>query len=71
MRTTLDLSEEKIKEAFLIASKDLKIKTKTALFNYLLDEYIRRKKVKKIKKYAGKVDLELDLNISRKRCKIS
>ena len=70
MRTTLDLSEEKVKEAFLIASKDLKIKTKTALFNYLLDEYIRKKKAKEIKKYAGKLDLEIDLNVSRKRCKM-
>jgi len=67
MRTTLDLSEKKIKEALFIANKDLNLKTKKALFDYLLDEYIKRTKAKKIKNYAGKLNLKINLNITRKR----
>jgi len=63
MRTTLDLPETLINEAMALTH----IKTKTDLIKMALLNLIQKEKVKDLKKYFGKVDLEIDLNLLRNR----
>ena len=63
MRTTVDLPEELLAEAMKVTD----IKTKTKVIVTALEELIRKSKVSNIKKYKGKVDLEIDLNNLRGR----
>ena len=63
MRTTLDLPEPLIKEALKVTH----MKTKTALITRALKELIRKNKIVELKKYKGKVNLNLDLDQLRKR----
>jgi Arc/MetJ family transcription regulator len=63
MRTTLDLPEALIKEAMALTS----IKTKTDLIKKALQNLIQQEKLKSLKKYFGKVDLEIDLDVTRNR----
>jgi len=63
MRTTLDLPETLIKEAMALTH----IKTKTDLIKTALQNLIQKEKVKDLKKYFGKIDLEIDLDIMRNR----
>ncbi len=63
MRTTLDLPEDLLKEAMLVSH----IKTKTKVITIALEELVRKSKISDLKKYKGKVDLEIDLNTLRKR----
>ena len=63
MRTTLDLPDNIICEAMQLT----KIKTKTALIKTALLNLIEKEKIKDIKKYYGKVNLDVDLNVLRKR----
>ncbi len=63
MRTTLDLPEELIDEAMELTS----IKTKTELIKTALVNLIQKEKIKGIKNYYGRIDLEIDLNSMRKR----
>ena len=63
MRTTLDLPESLVKEAMTLTH----IKTKTDLIKIALQNLIQREKIKDLKNYFGKVDLEIDLNILRNR----
>lgn len=63
MRTTLDLSEELLKEAMQITN----IKTKTKVITIALEELVRKSKISVLKKYKGKVDLDIDLNKLRDR----
>lgn len=63
MRTTLELPDNIIYEAMKLT----KMKTKTALIKTALLNLIEKEKVKDIKKYYGKVNLDLDLNALRKR----
>ena len=65
MRTTLDLPENLINEAMALT----KIKTKTDLIKTALSNLIQREKIRNIKKYFGKVDLEIDLDLIRERSK--
>jgi len=65
MRTTLDLPENLINETMTLT----KIKTKTDLIKTALVNLIQREKIKNIKKYFGKVDLEIDLDLIRERSK--
>lgn len=65
MRTTLDLPENLINEAMTLT----KIKTKTDLIKTALLNLIQREKIRNIKKYFGKVDLEIDLDSIRERSK--
>lgn len=68
MRTTLDLSEELIKEAMEIT----KINTKKAVIELALQELIQKNTIQGIKDYKGKIDLDIDLDKlrDRKKCKI-
>jgi hypothetical protein len=63
MRTTLDLPETLIDEALALTH----IQTKTDLIKTALINLIQKEKIKDIKKYFGKVDLDIDLNTLRKR----
>jgi Arc/MetJ family transcription regulator len=63
MRTTLDLPEELINEAM----KATHIQTKTRVIITALEELIRKSKIAEIKKYKGKIDLDIDLDSIRGR----
>jgi len=63
MRTTLDIPEELMSEAMKIT----KARNKTELIKYALRNIIQRDKLSGLKKYKGKVDLDIDLNALRKR----
>lgn len=63
MRTTLDLPEKLIEEAMALTH----IKTKTDLIKTALQNLIQKEKIKNIKNFYGKVDLEIDLNLLRDR----
>jgi putative antitoxin of VapBC-like toxin-antitoxin system len=63
MRTTLDLPEKLISEAM----KSTNIKTKTRVIITALEQLIKQSKISEIKKYKGKVDLNIDLGEIRGR----
>jgi hypothetical protein len=63
MRTTLDLPETLIDEAMALTQ----IQTKTDLIKTALINLIQKEKIKDIKNYYGKVNLNIDLNAMRKR----
>jgi Arc/MetJ family transcription regulator len=63
MRTTLDIPEELINEALKITHS----RTKTELIKLALENLIQKNKIKALKRYRGKVDLEIDLDSLRKR----
>ena len=63
MRTTLDLPEELLLEAM----KSTHIKTKTKVIITALEELIRKSKISGLKKFKGKIDLDIDLNTIRGR----
>ena len=63
MRTTLDLPEDLVEEAMSITH----ISTKTDLIKTALQYLIQREKGKALKEYFGKVDLDIDLDATRKR----
>ena len=63
MRTTLDLPDQLIGEAMKLTSE----KTKTGVIKIALMNLIEKEKIKDLKKYYGKVDLDIDLNVLRKR----
>ena len=63
MRTTLDLPEALIDEAMALTH----IQTKTDLIKTALQNLIQKEKIKDLKKYFGKVNLDIDLTVLRKR----
>lgn len=63
MRTTIDLPEDLISEAMKITN----IRTKTDVIKEALVNLIQKEKVKNIKKYQGKIKLQIDLNALRNR----
>ena len=63
MRTTLDLPESLVSEAM----KSTNIKTKTKVIITALEQLIKKSKISEIKKYKGKVDLNIDLDEIRGR----
>ncbi len=63
MRTTLDLPEALINEAMALTH----IQTKTDLIKAALQNLIQKEKIKDLKKYFGKVDLDIDLDVLRDR----
>lgn len=63
MRTTLDLPNELVEEA----RKLLGFKSKTDTIVVSLQELIRRKRIEELKSLAGKIELEIDLDQSRRR----
>jgi Arc/MetJ family transcription regulator len=65
MRTTLDLPEELIEEARRI----LGFKSKTDTVVLSLKELIRRHRIEELKALAGKIELDIDIDASRRRPK--
>jgi Uncharacterized protein conserved in bacteria (DUF2191). len=63
MRTTLDLPETLIKEAMALTH----IHTKTDLIKTALRNLIQKEKIKGLKNFYGKIDLEIDLDTMRNR----
>ena len=62
MRTTLDLPEDLVKEAMRLCN----IKTKTGAVILSLRELINKKKIEKLRKLQGKLDLDIDLDTLRR-----
>lgn len=66
MRTTLDLPKDLIDEAM----KATKINTKTQVIITALEDLIRKSKISGLKKFKGKVDLDIDMKAIRgRRCR--
>jgi hypothetical protein len=63
MRTTLELPDTLVNEAMALT----KISTKTELIRYSLENVIQREKIKDLKNYFGKLNLDIDLNKLRNR----
>jgi Arc/MetJ family transcription regulator len=63
MRTTLDLPESLILEAMEITHTD----TKTGVIVLALQELVRKSKISDLKKFKGKIDLDIDLDTIRDR----
>jgi len=63
MRTTLDLPEDLLNKAMSLSQ----IKTKTQVITTALQEMIRKSEISDLKKFKGKVDLNIDLNTLRGR----
>ena len=63
MRTTLDLPEELVDEAKAI----LGFKSKTDTIVFALKEIVRRQKLRDLVAMFGKVNIEIDLEKSRRR----
>ena len=63
MRTTLDLPENLLIDAM----KATHIKTKTKVIITALEELIRKNKIAGLKKFKGKLDLDIDMNKLRGR----
>jgi hypothetical protein len=63
MRTTLDLPESLLNEAMTLTH----ITTKTDVIKVALKNLIQNEKIKDIKKYYGKVSIDIDLNVLRNR----
>jgi len=63
MRTTLDLPENLLEEAM----KTTHIQTKTKVIITALEELIRKSKISELKKFKGKVDIGINLDVIRGR----
>ena len=63
MRTTLDLPESLVKKAMDVAH----VKTKTKVIVLALEELIRKSTIYDLKKFKGKIDLDIDLDVIRDR----
>ena len=63
MRTTLELPDALVNEAMALT----KITTKTELIKVALENIVQREKIKGLADCFGKIDLDIDLNILRKR----
>ena len=63
MRTTLDLPEPLVNEALKLSHK----KTKTTVIIAALEEFVRKARISDLKKYKGKIDLDVDLDALRDR----
>ena len=62
MRTTLDIPEELLRQAQLLAGTS----SKTATVIYSLQELIRLKKLQELRRLRGKLALEVDLSTLRR-----
>ncbi|MBN1294271.1 MAG: type II toxin-antitoxin system VapB family antitoxin [Candidatus Latescibacteria bacterium] len=63
MRTTLDIPENLLLEAMKVT----RARTKTEAIKFALENIIQKNKIKQLKKYRGKVVLDIDLDVMRKR----
>jgi len=63
MRTTLNLPDNLMEEALRIT----RFRSKKDVVIHSLRELIRKKRLEELKDMKGKIDLEIDLNRSRRR----
>jgi hypothetical protein len=63
MRTTLDLPGPLIAEAMKVSHQ----RTKTAVIVAALEDYVRKHRIQGLRGFYGKVDLDVDLSVLRKR----
>jgi len=63
MRTTLDLPEALLREAMKASHQ----KTKTAAIITALQDLVRKSRLQELRRFRGRVDVDLDVNILRKR----
>lgn len=63
MRTTIDIPEDLLTEAMKIT----KAPTKTELIKTALNNIIQKNKIKSLKNYKGKIDLDINLDVLRAR----
>ena len=63
MRTTIDIPEDLINEAMNVT----KSVTKTELIKMALSNIIQKNKIKSLKSYKGKLNLDITLDILRSR----
>ena len=63
MGIVLDLSEELLSEAMKAAH----VETQTGVIIIALEELIRKNRISRLKKFKGKVDLDIDINELRNR----
>ncbi len=63
MRTTLDLPEDLMHAAM----KATKINTKTKVIIVALEDLIRKSKISELKKFKGRVNLDIDMDAVRGR----
>ena len=63
MRTTLDLPATLVDEAMRLSHQ----RTKTAVIIAALEDLVRRSRIQGLKKFKGKVNLDIDLSTLRKR----
>ncbi|HFD12034.1 MAG TPA: type II toxin-antitoxin system VapB family antitoxin [Crenotrichaceae bacterium] len=63
MRTTLDLPEDLLHKAMAVSH----IKTKTQVITLALQELIRKAEISDLKKFKGKINLDIDLDVIRDR----
>lgn len=63
MRTTLDLPMPLLKTAIKVSHQ----KTKTAVIIEALEDLVRKSRIQGLKKFKGKVELHIDLDVIRGR----
>jgi Arc/MetJ family transcription regulator len=63
MRTTLDLPDKLVQDAMRASHQ----KTKTATIVAALQELVRKSRIRELRQYKGRVDLDMDLDVLRKR----
>lgn len=63
MRTTLDLPEDLLEKAMSLSH----VKTKTQVITLALQELIRKAELSELKKFKGKIHLDIDLDTIRNR----
>lgn len=63
MRTTLDLPENLLNEAMRVTHSE----TKTAVIVLALEELIRKSRISDLKKFKGKIELNINLDDLRAR----
>jgi len=63
MRTTLDLPENLLNEVMEVTHT----RTKTAVIIKALEELLRKSKISELKKYRGKISLDINLDEIRDR----
>ena len=63
MRTTLDLPDVLMQDAMKVSHQ----KTKTAVIITALQELVRKNRLQELRHFKGRVNLDLDLNVARKR----
>ncbi len=63
MRTTLDLPDVLVQDAMKVSHQ----KTKTAVIVTALQDLVRKSRLQELRHFKGRVNLDVDLNVARKR----